>query len=84
MMHGHGNYGQDWGGWLVIGLFGLALLAVIVLVVVNLRPTSVEGESRYVETPDETLNRRFAAGDLDADTYRAQREALTDTRADRE
>jgi putative membrane protein len=84
MMHGHGNYGLDWGAWLVIGLFSLALLAVIFLVVAYLRPTSADREGRYVETPEETLNGRFAAGDLDADTYRAQREALTGTRADRE
>ncbi|WP_184729177.1 SHOCT domain-containing protein [Saccharopolyspora phatthalungensis] len=58
--------------WLV--LVGLIVWAVVWLVRGGLRGA---GNHDRRDTPEETLDRRFAAGEIDEETYRQAREALT-------
>jgi putative membrane protein len=76
MMGWYGG-GMGLGAWLFMGTFWVALLALIVWLVVRLLPSgnrSAPGES--VESPEDILDRRFARGEIDEQTYAAQRSAL--------
>lgn len=84
MMGWYGG-GMGWGGWLMMGLFWLLLLAVIVFAVVRLLPGSgPSGPHREStpgrESPEEILDRRFAQGEIDVETYQQQRTALAQHR----
>lgn len=83
-MMGYG-WGMGWGGWLVMGLFWVVLLALILFLVVRLLPTSGGGGQGQpgVDTPEEILDRRFARGEIDLETYQAQRAALAQARGKR-
>lgn len=76
--------GMGWAGWLGMGLFWLALIAVIVLLVVRLLPGAGQsGPGRRdprLDAPEEILDRRFAHGEIDLDTYQKQRAALAQAR----
>jgi len=84
--------GMGWGGWFVMGLFWLLLLGVILFLVVRLLPRAGQGGSRQspsgqgvsgdpgAESPEEILDRRFARGEIDIETYQAQRAALAEAR----
>lgn len=82
-MMGYG-WGMGAGGWIAMTVFWVALLALIVWAVVRVFPT---GGSRDVgpreETPEEILDRRFAAGELDAQTYQEMRTTLASGRTTR-
>lgn len=66
--------GMGAGGWLLmIGLWG-GFIAVVVWAVTRLFPSERRREA------DDVLDRRFAAGEIDADTYRQTREQLAGTR----
>jgi putative membrane protein len=67
MMYG---YGAGWGWMMLMPLVWIALLAVIVWAVVRLvqRPGDRITPQRK-ETAQEILDRRFASGEIDADTY---------------
>ena len=84
MMGWYGG-GMGWAAWLGMGLFWLLLIGVIIFLVVRLLPSDgsqgVGGGKR--ETPEEILDRRFARGEIDIDTYRAQRAALEQARGAR-
>lgn len=87
MMGWYGG-GMGWGGWLAMGLFWLLLLAVIVFAVVRLLPGAAQhGPDRddpaNRESPEEILDRRFARGEIDLDTYQQQRAALAQHRGPR-
>ena len=76
MMGWYGS-GMGLGAWLFMGTFWVALLALIVWLVVRLLPAGnrpAAGES--VESPEDILDRRFARGEIDEQTYAAQRSAL--------
>ena len=82
MMMGWYGTGMGPGAWLFMGLFWVALLALIVWLVVRLLPTRGRrsvgcGDS---ESPEEILDRRFARGEIDEQTYASQRAALTAAR----
>ena len=66
------EHGWDWGWMMVVmPLVWIGLTAVIVWAVLQLlqRPAGPgTGEPRQ-ETPREILDRRFASGEIDADTY---------------
>ncbi|MCU7731003.1 hypothetical protein ODJ79_45435 [Actinoplanes sp. KI2] len=83
MMGWYGG-GMGWAGWLGMGLFWLALIAVIVLLVARLLPgtgPSDPGRSDpRLDSPEEILDRRFAHGEIDLDTYQKQRAALAQAR----
>lgn len=83
MMGWYGS-GMGFGGWLFMGLFWLVLLGVIIWAVVRLLPARHNGYagSNTRETPEEILDRRFARGEIDAETYQAQRATLAQARGD--
>jgi len=68
-----------------MGLFWLVLIAAIVLLVVRLLPGAGPGGSgpgggARPEAPEEILDRRFAQGEIDLETYQKQRAALAQAR----
>ena len=78
-----GWYGGGMGplAWLVMGLFWLFLLGLIVWLVTRLLPGGSSGTTRSaVESPLEILDRRLASGEIDLDTWQAQRAALLSAR----
>jgi putative membrane protein len=81
-----GWYGGGMGplGWLAIGVFWLILLALIMWLVVRLLPSSAGGMPRRTgESPLDILDRRLASGEIDLDTWQAQRAALLGAQRDR-
>ena len=85
-----GWYGGGMGAsaWMFMGVFWLALLGLIIWAVVRLLPGRDDGAGRRgsgaaVETPEEILDRRFARGEIDLETYQAQRAALASARGKR-
>ena len=87
----YGN-GMSGGGWVFVGLFWIALIAVIVWLVLELRPSNSRADSTQatswqstaapqLASPLEILDRRLARGDIDIPTYQAHRAALTETHA---
>ena len=82
MMHWYGG-GMGPLGWLVMGAFWAALLALIIWLVVRLLPGGGRETTAAPrrESPEEILDRRFALGEIDESTYTAQRTALAAARA---
>lgn len=73
--------------WLLMVVFWVGLVALIAFLVVKLLP----GSSRPtlppaapppapLESPEQILDRLFATGEIDEQTYRARRTALTEMR----
>lgn len=84
-MMGYG-WGMGWGAWMFMGLFWLALLGVILFLVVRLLPSTGTGRSGDRPTRDsaeDILDKRFARGEIDLETYQAQRAALAQARGQR-
>lgn len=79
MMHGYGYAG--WGGaWLIMGLFWFLLLALGIFLAFRLLPSGGRpGRWPTGESPLDVLDHRFARGELDLDTYRAQRTVLEES-----
>ena len=75
MMGWYGG-GMSMWAWLFMGTFWVALLALIVWLVVRLLPSASRPAGGGVESPEDILDRRFARGEIDEQTYAAQREAL--------
>ena len=80
-----GWYGGGVGplGWLAMGLFWLILLGLIVWLVTRLLPASGGTTRPTGESPLDILDRRLAMGEIDLDTWQAQRAALLAARGDR-
>jgi len=80
-----GWYGGGVGplGWLAMGLFWLILLGLIVWLVTRLLPAGGGTTHLAGESPLDILGRRLASGDIDLDTWQAQRAALLAARGDR-
>jgi putative membrane protein len=81
-----GWYGGGMGplGWLAMGLFWLVLIGLIVWLVVRLLPGSSAGNARDTgESALDILDRRLASGEIDLNTWQAQRAALLDARKDK-
>jgi putative membrane protein len=79
-----GWYGGGMGplGWLAMGLFWLILLGLIVWLVTRLLPAGGGTTRPAGESPLEILDRRLASGEIDLDTWQAQRAALLAARGD--
>jgi putative membrane protein len=66
-----------------MGLFWLILLGLIMWLVTRLLPAGGGGTTRPTgESPLEILDRRLASGEIDLDTWQAQRAALLAARED--
>ncbi len=76
------GWGMGAGGWIAMAVFWIGLLVLVGWAGVRAFPTGRDKEPR-AETPDEILDRRFAAGELDAETYQSMRVALTSSRTGR-
>ena len=86
MMGWYGG-GMGPGMWAFMGLFWVALIALIIWLVVKLLPSKaqpaappVSAQGPVPESPLEILDRRFARGEVDLETYKAQRAALVEAR----
>ena len=80
MMGWYGS-GMGVGAWLFMGLFWVVLLGVIVWLVARLLPSSNRPAPEISpQSPQEILDGRFARGEIDEQTYTAQRAALTAAR----
>ncbi|CAI9403831.1 hypothetical protein [Nocardioides sp. T2.26MG-1] len=78
--------------WLFMGLFWVLLLGLIVVLVVRLLPAGDARSTRgaeppagglpagSTESPEQTLDRLFAVGEIDEQTYRSRRTALAEMR----
>jgi putative membrane protein len=76
-MMGWYSGGMGPGAWLLMGLFWVALLALIVWLVVRLLPSNNRpSPGAGIDSAEEILDRRFARGEIDEPTYTAQRTAL--------
>jgi putative membrane protein len=77
-MMGWYHDGAGWGGWLVMTIAMLAFWAlVVVAVVVLFRGSKSSGqESSPHQDPMDTLNQRFARGEIDEDEYHARSAVL--------
>ena len=82
-MMGWYGHGAGWGAWLGMGAFWLALLALIVFLIVRLLPSRDRPAGSAPEPPEDILDRRFARGEIDEQTYAAQRAALAEHRGTR-
>lgn len=71
------------GGMIAMTLFWVGLLVLVIWAVARASTGSGGGqdENPRQETPEEILDRRYVAGELDEDTYRAMREILTSARS---
>lgn len=70
------------GGMIAMTIFWVGLFALVIWGV-SRASTGTSGrrdESPRQETPEQILDRRFVAGELDDDTYRAMRQTLTAAR----
>lgn len=85
MFDGYG-YGMGSGGWILMALFWIALVALVVWAIVRLAPgrsepsgqarEQVEKPRERVEEPREILDRRLASGEIDVETYEELKEKL--------
>ena len=71
------HYGMGAGGWLLMAIFWIALLAIIVWAIVRLVPARREERREPLELePLEILDRRLARGEIDPDEYQQVRSTL--------
>lgn len=75
--------------WMMMGLFWLGLIALIVFLVIRLlpgsgtaqaAPTALQTPVATAEPPEQILDRLFALGEIDEQTYRTRRTALAEMR----
>lgn len=87
MMGWYGG-GMGWTGWLFMGLFWVALLALIIWLIVKLLPagnrTPPPQPPTVGESPLDIIDRRFARGEIDLETYQTQRAALIAARREKQ
>jgi putative membrane protein len=70
-----------WGGWgwmMLMPLLWIVLIGLIVWAAIRLsqRTSDRTGGQPQRDTPQEILDRRFASGEIDAETYRRARDTL--------
>ena len=84
MMNGFYD-GMGAGGWLLMAVFWVALIAAVVWAVASLFPMmGRQPPGRHLaERPAEILDRRLASGEIDAATYETLRTKLRDARTAR-
>lgn len=79
-MFGGFHEGMGAGGWVLMSLFWIALLAVVVWAIARVVPARGEHPRetpRASEEPLAILDRRLARGEIDGETYEQLHEKLT-------
>lgn len=78
------GYGMG-GGWLLMTLWWVLLIAVVVALVVWIFPreTRRSADPRPAPTPRDVLDQRLARGEIDIETYRTLRQELSGTEPSR-
>ncbi len=75
-----GGWGSGMGVWMVLwGLIWVVVLVLLILSIMWLARASFRpggGTERPTQDAEETLRRRYAAGEIDAEEYHRRREAL--------
>lgn len=84
-MMGYG-WGMSAGGWIAMVVFWVALIVLVVWLVARTFPggqgrSGGPGGGGVHETPEQILDRRFAAGEIDGDAYRTMRATLASARS---
>ena len=83
-MMGYG-FGMGAGGWIAMALFWIGVIILVVWLVVRAFPGSRRddgvGSGQPGETPEQVLDRRFAAGEVDVATYESMRATLRANRS---
>jgi putative membrane protein len=77
--------GMGWGGMIGMVAFWVVLIAAIVWAVSRLLPArqkSAEPSVPGQDKPEDILDRRYARGEIDLETYQAQRAALASARGE--
>ena len=71
------------GGMIAMTVFWVGLLALVIWGVARAFTGNGGGRAANLEqeTPEEILDRRYVAGELDDDSYRSMRETLTSARS---
>lgn len=85
-MMGYG-YGMGGGGWFAMTIFLVALITLVIWALSRALPTggswggdgARRGEGAR-DSAEDILDRRFAAGEIDQDTYRSMRATLRSSR----
>jgi len=83
---GMGWGGMGWGGMIGMVVFWIVLIAAIVWAVSRLLPGRQAPSSpppSGQESPEDILDRRYARGEIDLETYQAQRAVLAAARNER-
>ena len=83
---GMGWGGMGWGGMIGMVVFWVVLIAAIVWAVSRLLPgrqTPPGPSASGQDTPEVILDRRYARGEIDLETYQAQRAELAAARNER-
>jgi putative membrane protein len=89
MMDWYGGGGSSFAPlmWMMMGLFWIALIALIIFLVIRLLPGSGTAHAASpgptpaaTESPEQILDRLFALGEIDEQTYRTRRTALAEMR----
>lgn len=77
------GYGMGTGGWIAMTVFWVGLLTLMIWGASRAFGGSPAGNdgSRRPPTPEELLDRRYAIGELDDDTYSTMRATLASTRS---
>jgi uncharacterized membrane protein len=75
--------GFGMGGGIAMTVFwvGLVVLVIWAAYRASTRTGGDRDEKPRLETPEEILDRRYVAGELDDDEYRSKRETLTSARS---
>jgi len=86
-MMGYG-YGMGAGGWIAMTIFWVGLITLIIWTISRALPSgnawgrdSTPQRDSGADSAEDILDRRFAAGELDEETYRSMRATLRTSRA---
>ena len=82
MMYGGWENGMGGGGWVLMALFWIVLVALIVWALTRFASGS-RSEAPALESPEQELDRRLARGEIDSEAYEEVRATLRAAREDK-